>query len=201
MAKDELKKLKKKKDKEKSKDKAKSKDKVKEKDKVKKSKKKKEGESVQEKTRYEEPLKNLKEEKEPPSSETKKSGVKGVNSKYDFLLSMSLEEYLEQIYILSEGGDKVRVTDIATSLEISKPSVNRAINNLTDMGYVEHSNYGGIELTRKGKNIAKHIYSKHKALEAFLVERVGVSEEKAAKEAKNASHYFSIETVERMGKV
>lgn len=175
MAKDELKKLKKKKDKEKIKEKTKDKVKIKEKDKEKKSKKKKDADIVQEKFR-------------------------DLNGKYDFVLSMSLEEYLEQIYILSEGNDKVRVTDVAATLGISKPSVNRAINNLVEMGYVEHSNYGGIGLSKKGKEIAKHIYSKHKTLERFLV-MVGISEEKAAKEARDASHYLGIETVKRIREI
>lgn len=192
MAKDELKKQKKKKDKEKVKDKVK----VKDKDRVKKSKKKKDEESVHEKSKMDKDLETKKEKAVDAKSMAKMSEAMGLNSKYDFLLSMSLEEYLEQIYILSDSNHKVRVTDVATALGISKPSVNRAINNLVDMGYVEHSNYGGIGLTRKGKDIAKHIYLKHKALETFLVEIVGVSEEKACKEARDASHYLSMETVE-----
>lgn len=197
MAKDELKKNKKKK--------GKDKEKNKEKDKVKKEKKQTKAQKSEKADKTEKSSKN---EKSPVTKKTIKSEknklvaeTKAITSKYDFVLSASLEEYMEQIYLLDKEGKKVRVTDVARELGISKPSVNRAINSLADMGYVEHNNYGGIELTKKGKDIAKHIYSKHKALEVFLVETVGISEEKASKEAKNASHYFSLETVERMGKV
>ena len=196
MAKDELKKNKKKK--------GKDKEKNKEKDKVKKEKKQTKAQKSEKADKTEKSSKN---EKSPVTKKTIKSEknklvaeTKAITSKYDFVLSASLEEYMEQIYLLDKEGKKVRVTDVARELGISKPSVNRAINSLADMGYVEHNNYGDIELTKKGKDIAKHIYSKHKALEVFLVETVGISEEKASKEAKNASHYFSLETVMKISK-
>lgn len=199
MAKDELKKNKKKKGKDKDKEKNK------EKDKVKKEKKQSKAQKSEKADKDEKSSKNEKSAVTKKTIEPKKNKLvaktKAITNKYDFVLSASLEEYMEQIYLLDKEGKKVRVTDVARELGISKPSVNRAINSLADMGYVEHNNYGGIELTKKGKDIAKHIYSKHKALEVFLVETVGISEEKASKEAKNASHYFSLETVERMGKV
>ena len=43
-------------------------------------------------------------------------------------LSSSQEDYLKQIYVLAQRSEEVRVTDIAKLLEISKPSVNRAMN-------------------------------------------------------------------------
>ena len=47
-------------------------------------------------------------------------------------LSSSQEDYLKQIYVLAQRSEEVRVTDIAKLLEISKPSVNRAMNTLKD---------------------------------------------------------------------
>ena len=43
-------------------------------------------------------------------------------------LSASLEDYLKEIYLLNLEGQEVRITDIARSLGISKPSVNRVIS-------------------------------------------------------------------------
>lgn len=53
-------------------------------------------------------------------------------------LSSSQEDYLKQIYVLAQRSEEVRVTDIAKLLEISKPSVNRAMNTLKEQGYIEH---------------------------------------------------------------
>ena len=192
MAKDELKKNKKKKGKDKAKDKVKDKGKDKGKDK----KAEKKAAKILKEVHDVKPVKA--EDKVRESKGAKAIGNIAAASKYDFLLSMSLEDYLEQIYILNMEGKKVRVTDIASELGISKPSVNRAINNLVEMAYVEHDTYGDIALTKKGKDIAKHIYSKHMAFETFLVEVVGVPEDRARKEARDASHYLSGDTLKRI---
>ncbi len=65
-------------------------------------------------------------------------------------LSSSQEDYLKQIYVLAQRSEEVRVTDIAKLLEISKPSVNRAMNTLKEQGYIEHEHYGTIKLTKEG---------------------------------------------------
>jgi len=46
------------------------------------------------------------------------------------MISKALEEYLKTIYIIKKQNDGVRVTDIANRMECTKPSVNKAINNL-----------------------------------------------------------------------
>ena len=65
-------------------------------------------------------------------------------------LSASLEDYLKEIYLLNLEGQEVRVTDIARSLGISKPSVNRAMNTLKELQLLEHEHYGKIILTESG---------------------------------------------------
>ena len=52
-------------------------------------------------------------------------------------ISASLEDYLEMIFILHRKGGEVRVTDIASSLKVSKPSVNRAVGALKEAGLPE----------------------------------------------------------------
>ena len=52
-------------------------------------------------------------------------------------LSASLEDYLKEIYLLNLEGQEVRITDIARSLGISKPSVNRAMNTLKELELLE----------------------------------------------------------------
>ena len=52
-------------------------------------------------------------------------------------LTNSQEEYLKTIYILENSNKKIRVTDIAKKLNITKPSVNRAIKILKEMNLIE----------------------------------------------------------------
>ena len=63
-------------------------------------------------------------------------------------LTNSLEEYLKTIYILKNTEDHIRVTDIANKLNCTKPSVNRALNNLKTNNLINYEAYGKIELTR-----------------------------------------------------
>ena len=66
-------------------------------------------------------------------------------------LTNSQEEYIKTIYILSKTEKEIRVTDIAKKLEITKPSVNRAIKNLKDIKLINYETYGEIKLTKEGE--------------------------------------------------
>ena len=63
------------------------------------------------------------------------------------MISKSLEEYLKTMYVLKRQTGEVRVTDIALKMNCTKPSVNKAIHNLKDNGYINYEAYGEIELT------------------------------------------------------
>ena len=67
----------------------------------------------------------------------KSRGVK--NLQY---LTASLEDYLEIIHILRQSVQNVGVTDIAKALELSKPSVTRAIKSLKNNSLVIQEKYG-----------------------------------------------------------
>ena len=77
-------------------------------------------------------------------------------------LTNSQEEYLKTIYILEKNIGKVRVTDIAEKLKITKPSVNKAIKHLKDIKLIEYEVYGEINLTQNGEELAKEIIKKKK---------------------------------------
>ena len=71
------------------------------------------------------------------------------------MISKALEEYLKTMYILKKQNDNIRVTDIANKMNCTKPSVNKAINNLKNDGLVNYESYGKIELTEEGEELAK----------------------------------------------
>ena len=60
-------------------------------------------------------------------------------------LTNSQEEYLKTIYILKNTINEIRVTDIAEKLNKSKASVNNAINNLKQAGFINYEPYGKID--------------------------------------------------------
>ena len=83
-------------------------------------------------------------------------------------ISASLEDYLEMIFILHRKGGEVRVTDIASSLKVSKPSVNRAVGALKEAGLLEHEFYGTIALTPEGETRAAQVLRRHRMIRHFL---------------------------------
>ncbi|MHC6202273.1 metal-dependent transcriptional regulator [Breznakiellaceae bacterium SP9] len=112
-------------------------------------------------------------------------------------MTQSLEDYLEMVSFLADEGE-VRVTDIASRLDVSKPSVLTALKTLEDRGLLEHQRYSTVSLTPKGINLAAEIRDRHTLLTQFLKTIVGVSDETAEKDACKMEHLLSEETLQKM---
>lgn len=115
-------------------------------------------------------------------------------------LTNSQEEYLKTIYILEKNSGKIRVTDIAKKLKITKPSVNRAIKNLRDLDLIEYEVYGDINLTYQGEETAKEIIKKQDIVKMFLVDILDVDEKDAEEEAKSMKYAISPDTTKKLEK-
>jgi DtxR family Mn-dependent transcriptional regulator len=112
-------------------------------------------------------------------------------------MTQSLEDYLEMVSFLSDEGI-VRVTDIATRLSVSKPSVLSALKNLEEQGFLTHERYRTVSLTQKGVVRAAEIRERHTLLTVFLQEIVGVNAEIAEKDACKMEHLLSEETFKKV---
>lgn len=112
--------------------------------------------------------------------------------------SESIENYIEQILLLSEPGNGARVTDIALGLKVSKASVAEIIKKLRVEKLVTHERYKNVFLTKKGKQLAGEIYKKHSAIEKFLRDYLGVSADNASEEACRIEHIISDETYNKI---
>jgi DtxR family Mn-dependent transcriptional regulator len=112
-------------------------------------------------------------------------------------MTPSLEDYLEMVSFLSDEGE-VRVTDIASRLGVSKPSVLTALRNLKEQGLLEHERYRRVDLTKEGIRQAAEIRERHSTLTAFLQDLIGVSAETAEKDACKMEHLLSEETLKKI---
>jgi DtxR family Mn-dependent transcriptional regulator len=112
-------------------------------------------------------------------------------------MTESLEDYLEMVSFLSDEGE-VRVTDVASRLNVSKPSALNAIKNLEEQGFLEHERYQGVSLTPRGKQRAAEIRKRHHFLTDFLVKVVRVSPQTAERDACKMEHVLSPETLKKM---
>lgn len=109
------------------------------------------------------------------------------------------EMYLETIYRLSENGRlPVKSVDVAKRLDISRPSVNRAVNMLKNDGYIFQQNYGDIMITEKGLAAAERIFFKHRLITQFLICSLSLSPAQAEEDACRIEHVVSDAAVDSM---
>ena len=115
-------------------------------------------------------------------------------------ITYAAEDYLKAIYFLQIQDNYVRVTDLADRLNVSKPSVTRAVNNLKKQSFVEHENYGLLKLTTKGFLYAENIVARHDVLIKFLCDLLGVEKKLARIEACKLEHTMSNSTINKLQK-
>lgn len=113
------------------------------------------------------------------------------------MMTQSLEDYLEAVYVLIEGGKPALVRDIAKMLSVKMPSVVKAIHELKRLGLVTQEPYSNIEITEKGRRVAKLVRDRHTLLRTFL-QKLGVGEKNADRDACLMEHILSAETIDRI---
>ena len=114
-------------------------------------------------------------------------------------LTPAHEDYIEAIVELEEEQERseIRSVDIANLLDVSKASVNKALQNLREAGYIDQERYGRITLTEEGRAYGAEIWGRHQALRSFLIDDLGIDPETANKEACMMEHAISGQTMER----
>ena len=112
-------------------------------------------------------------------------------------LKPSGEMYLESIYVLTKTKPAVRSIDIAEHMNLSKPSVSRAVGLLKEKNYIVVDKDGHITLTEEGLGLAKKIYERHTVLSQTLI-ALGVDEETAAADACKMEHVISDKSFEAL---
>ncbi|MCD7742052.1 MAG: metal-dependent transcriptional regulator [Ruminococcus sp.] len=107
------------------------------------------------------------------------------------------ENYLETILILQNRGVDVRSIDIVHEMDLSKPSVSRAMSILKEGGFINIDDGGYITFTDEGRNVAETIYERHRVLTDWLVD-IGVDEKTAAQDACRIEHAISAESFSKL---
>lgn len=125
-------------------------------------------------------------------------------------LSIAMQNYLETIFNLSRKSTPndqdpssilpagVRVSDIAARLDVSKASVNNAMNVLAKLGFVSNEKYQEIYMTELGKENAAILEGKHKILKTLFTDIIGIPENTANDDACAIEHIISHEAVQQI---
>ena len=110
-----------------------------------------------------------------------------------------IENYLENIYILSLENNEVRHKDVTERMNRAKSVVTKAIHILEEKGYVIYGENKIIQLTEDGRAIAERVYEKHVYIRDLLL-AAGVNKHIAESEACDIEHVISDESFEKIKK-
>ncbi|MGE6752344.1 transcriptional regulator MntR [Rossellomorea sp. NPDC071047] len=110
----------------------------------------------------------------------------------------SMEDYIEQIYMLIENKGYARVSDIAEALSVHPSSVTKMVQKLDKDDYLIYEKYRGLVLTPKGNKVGKRLVYRHELLEQFL-RVIGVKEEHIYEDVEGIEHHLSWDSIDRIG--
>ena len=113
------------------------------------------------------------------------------------MMTQSLEDYLEAIFVLIDDGKPAQVRDVARLLSVKMPSVVKALHELKNLELVTQEPYSAIELTTKGARLARHVLGRHTLIRAFLM-KLGVTRKNADRDACLMEHILSAETLDKI---
>ena len=109
----------------------------------------------------------------------------------------SMEDYLEEIYLLIESKGYARVSDIAEAMSVNPSSVTKMVQRLDKEGYLVYEKYKTLILTTKGSNMGKRLVDLHELLERFL-RIIGVNEENIYKDVEGIEHHMSKSSISKI---
>jgi DtxR family transcriptional regulator, iron-dependent repressor len=108
------------------------------------------------------------------------------------------EEYLQIMFWLEEAGLPITGANIARAMQLSAPTVHEMIGRLERDGYVERLSDKSLAFTSDGRDHAKAIVKRHRLIERFLTDVLGVPWDEVHEEAERLEHAMSPVLEERM---
>jgi DtxR family Mn-dependent transcriptional regulator len=102
-----------------------------------------------------------------------------------------VSHYLEAIYYMWSEGEPLRSARLADWLGVSRPTVTVAVRRMTGYGMVRMNRRKEIELTAKGRRAAEAIVRRHRIMERWLTDGLGLDWVTADIEAARLEHAVS----------
>lgn len=115
--------------------------------------------------------------------------------------SSTVENYLKELYLASsrEGASPMIGTGaIAAAVGVTPGTATIMIKTLAESGLVSYEPRTGAALTKRGEQLALHVVRRHRLLELFLVEIVGLDWSEVHDEAEHLEHAISEKVLDRI---
>src|SRR5919204_6086923 len=120
------------------------------------------------------------------------------------LPSSTVENYLKAIYQgqaslpTTGAGRLVSMGQVASSLGVTPGTATTMVKALNESGLAEYEPYSGVRLTAAGERLAGLVIRRHRLVEAFLVQVMGMSWAEVHEEAEQLEHVVSERLIERI---
>src|ERR1700680_4031679 len=116
--------------------------------------------------------------------------------------SSTVENYLKAIYRgqSSLAGDArlVRMGQVAAALNVTPGTATTMVKALAESDLAEYEPYSGVRLTPAGEKLAVLVLRRHRLVELFLVQVMGMSWAEVHDEAEQLEHVVSERLIERI---
>src|SRR5207248_1267588 len=116
--------------------------------------------------------------------------------------SSTVENYLKAIYhgqaSLASGERLVPMGHVAGALGVTPGTATTMIKALAESGLAEYEPYSGVRLTAAGEKLAGLVLRRHRLVELFLVQVMGMSWAEVHDEAEQLEHVVSERLIERI---
>jgi DtxR family Mn-dependent transcriptional regulator len=98
------------------------------------------------------------------------------------------EEYVEMLFWLFEAGLPMTGANLARAMQLSAPTVHEMLGRLERDGYIARNAERMVEFTPSGREHAEALVSRHRMIERFLTDTVGVPWDDVHEEAEKLEH-------------
>lgn len=101
------------------------------------------------------------------------------------------EEYLQTLFWLHEARLPMTAANVARAMQLSAPTVHEMVGRLERDGYIVRDADKTIDFTEDGRDHAEQVVSRHRLIERFLTDVVGVPWDDVHEEAEKLEHAMS----------
>lgn len=122
--------------------------------------------------------------------------LKGYRLQHGCSITESMEDYLEMIFRISDGKEKIRIKDLASKLNVMPSSASKMVRRLHELGLVVFEKYGMITLTDNGYNLGKFFLCRHNILVAFFQWLNG--SQYCLEQVEKIEHFIDLDTLNNM---
>jgi DtxR family Mn-dependent transcriptional regulator len=113
-------------------------------------------------------------------------------------VTVAEEEYLQTLFWLDEAGLPMTGANVARAMQLSPPTVHEMIGRLERDGYITRAGDKTISFTESGASHAEGIVRRHRLIERFLTDVLGIPWDEVHEEAERLEHAMSPVLEERM---